>query len=441
MIAGIDNVLDAGTAAAFDIPHTPALGALRVARGTVHGRPVALVAIDRGAKRGAIGVKEARAVAAVFELLTTRPVPLVLLLESSGARMDMGLEMLAAFRRLVAAALAAQQRGVQSVAVVRSICYGGASMLAYLAQRRILTAVSRIAMSGPAVIAAMAGKDALDPDDAADVQALLGGGARAQLIEHDRFCIEDAQALRSALAGCLDELQAPGVDALARKHRALFERLGRFDIEPPRSPTPSPPWLKGRMDALFAEGFETAFVLGAQVELGVLVRGVRLRNKREITITGIVGGAPLSAAASWMLAESIITSARARPERPIVILYDSPGHAATRADEAVLLSDYLVHLAQTVQWAEQQGIAVSVWILGEASGGGYVTLTAACRSVVALPGADIRVLPRSAIASVIGDAPADEDDGPGRWLQLGLVDCVLQSDALTEAAVRAAGLP
>jgi hypothetical protein len=141
-----------------------------------------------------------------------------------------------------------------------------------------------------------------------------------------------------------------------------------------------------------------------------------------------------------MLAESIITSARTRPERPIVILYDSPGHAATREDESVLLSDYLVHLAQTVQWAAKQGIVVSVWILGEASGGGYVTLTAACRSVLALAGADIRVLPTSAIASVIGAAPAQEDHGRGRWLQLGLVDCLLQSDALTDEAARAAGL-
>ena len=67
------------------------------------------------------------------------------------------------------------------------------------------------------------------------------------------------------------------------------------------------------------------------------------------------GGAPLGAAPSWMLAESIITSVRTRSERPIVILCDSPGHAATRADERVLLSEYLVHLAQTVQWATEQG--------------------------------------------------------------------------------------
>ena len=432
MIDGFADLLDPGTAAPFRFSHAVPLGALRVARASVHGRAVAVIAIDQGGKRGAIGITEADALAAVFDALVAQPVPLVLLLDSSGARMDMGLVMLAAFRRLLAVALRARQRGVQSIAVVRSICYGGASMLAYIAQRRICTATSRIAMSGPAVIASLEAKEGVDCGDM-DVEALLAGSARARLIEHDRLCADDADALRSVLAECLDRLQEPAADALAQRHRALFDRLGRFDVDLPRSPSPSPPWLKQRMDALLGAGFEA--ILGAG-----LVRGVRLRGGREITITGIVGGAPLGAAPSWMLAESIITSVRTRPERPIVILCDSPGHAATRADERVLLSEYLVHLAQTVQWATEQGVAVSVWILGEASGGGYVTLTAACRSVLALPRADIRVLPRTVIASVIGGT-AQDDREPERWLQLGLVDHVLQSDALTDAAARGAGLP
>ena len=427
---GIARLLDPRSSVPFDLDRP--LGALRVARGSIHGRAAVIVAIDPGSKRGAIGVAEARALAAVLETLLGESLPLVFVLSSSGARIDMGLEMLAAFRELLAVALHARERGVRSIAVVRSICYGGASMLACLAERRIFTASSRIAMSGPAVIAATAGRSELDPDDAADVEALIGGAARAQLNAGDRLCPDDDGALRAALADCLDASTATPA-SLADKHRALFERLGRQGIELPRSPRPSLPQLKRRMDALLPEGFET--ILGAG-----LVRGVRLRGGREITVTGIVAGAPLTAAASWMLAESIITSVRTRPERPIVILYDSPGHAMARADEAALLSDYLVHLARTVQWAVEQGVTVCVWILGEASGGGYVTLTAACRSVLALPGADIRVLPQSAAASVVGDA-RKEDGNPQRWLQLGLIDHVQDTDRLTEDLARAVGLP
>ena len=64
----------------------------------------------------------------------------------------------------------------------------------------------------------------------------------------------------------------------------------------------------------------------------------QLRNAAE-------NKAALSAVASWMLAESTVTSVRARPERPIVILYASFDPTATRADETALLSEYLLHLA------------------------------------------------------------------------------------------------
>ena len=430
----IESLLDQGTAAAFEFSPDRPPGALKVMSGALRGRAVVIAAITQAYKRGAIGISEARALAAVFDALALAPRPLVLLLDSSGARVDQGLEMLAAFRSLLASVLRARSRGLPFIAVVGSNCYGGASMLAYLAERRILRTASRIAMSGPQVIAAVAGRSELDPGDAERVEALLGGAARARLVTGDVLSEGPAEELRAALCSWLDEARAAGDLSVAEKHRSLFERLTRHGIELARSPTPAPPELKRRMDALLADGFEA--VIGPGV-----VRGVRLKRGREITITGIVGGAPLGAVTSWMLAESIITSVRTRPERPIVILYDSPGHATTAVDEEVLLSDYLVHLAQTVQWAVVQGVIVSVWILGEASGGGYVTLTAACASVLALPGASLRVLPRTAIESVVSGGCDDEEGGSQRWLQLALIDHALESDVLTEDAARAVGLP
>jgi acetyl-CoA carboxylase carboxyltransferase component len=428
----IGSLLDPSSIAPLDFPSSANRGALLVATGAVLGRPVVVTAFARELKRGAIGVEEAAALEGVFEQVRTRSVPLVLLLDSSGARIDQGLEILAAFRRLLGAALRARFAGVRAIAVVRSNCYGGASMLAYLAERRIFTAASRIGMSGPSVIAAAANPGELDPSDAAAIEALLGGASRARLIATDLLCAERWETLRETLAKCLSEPPCGGPSFSAEKHRALFERLGHLGIDLPRSPRPAPPEIKQRIDSLLGEGFET--ILGAG-----LVRGVRLRAGREITITGVVQGAPLTAVASWMLAESIITSVRARPERPIVILYDSPGHAATRVDESALLSDYLVHLAQTVLWAEEQGVRVSVWLMGDASGGGYVALTAACRHVLALPGARIRVLPEAAVASVLR-AEAGDTGGPARWLELGLVDQVLQEDTLPEDVVWTAGL-
>jgi hypothetical protein len=410
-----------------------AASALYAAAGEILGRPAIVAAIDPGRARGAIGVDECRALSALIEHTRSANRTLVLVLESSGARMDQGLEVLAAFRRLLRAILEARRRGLRMVAIVGRACYGGASMLACLADRRIFAADSRMGMSGPGVMASLAGERELNADDPAAVEALFGGCGRSALIPGDPLCEPTAQALRQAVADALRAMGAPDETALAARHRRLLERLRARAIEIPRNPRPASAELKQRMDALFAGGFES--VLGDGI-----VRGVRMCNGREMTVTGIVGAAPLTAIASWMLAESIITSVSARPQRPIIILYDSPGHAATRFDECVLLSEYLVHLAQTIQWAETAGVAVSIWVLGEASGGGYVTLTAACRAVIALPGADVRVLPQAAVDSVLGARPA-EDRTPERWRSLGLVDWVIDGTRLPDALVRATGLP
>ena len=69
MIDGFADLLDPGTAAPFRFSHAVPLGALRVARASVHGRAVAVIAIDQGGKRGAIGITEADALAAVFDAL------------------------------------------------------------------------------------------------------------------------------------------------------------------------------------------------------------------------------------------------------------------------------------------------------------------------------------------------------------------------------------
>ena len=428
----VAELLDPGSACPLPLVGAESVGALRVFVGAVRERSVVVVALESGHARGAMGVAEVNALVRVLDFVRTKGAPLVLALESSGARIDQGLEVLAAFRRVLTAALNARVTGVQMVAVVRSICYGGASMLAFIAGRRLFTPGARLGMSGPGVIAAMSGALELDPRNADATEALFGGAARAALNAADLLCADEPQVLCTTLAACLGDTARHGSLDIAARQRALYARLERFGVELPRSPRPAPPEIKRRLDALLPEGFET--LLGDGV-----VRGVRLHRGREVTITGLVQGAPLTAVATWMLAESIITSVRARPDRPIVILYDSVGHAATRLDESLLLSDYLVHLAQTIQWAGSERVAVSVWILGEASGGAYVTLTAACRSVFALTGAAVRVLPPAAVASVLSDGPVGHA-GPQRWLELGLIDKMLEADQMSDEAARAAGL-
>lgn len=410
-----------------------AAGSVIARRGTIGGQHAILAAIDPRVARGAIGTAEAGVLGTIFERAAARREPLVLVLDSAGARLDEGLAALGAFRRLYAVALAAKRDGVPLLAVIGTACFGGASMLACLAERRIYSARSRLGMSGPRIIDALSGRAELDARDPDAIGAVFGGIARARLHACDRVVGDDTQDLRAAIAEWLATREAARLPSFDVRHRVLRERIEKSGVQLPRSPRPAGALLRQRMAALLPEGFET--LIGAGV-----VRGVRMAAGREVTITGIVDGARLDAVAAWMIAESVVTSVRTRPERPIVMLYDSVGHAMTRADEALLLSEYLAHLAESILWARGHGVAVSTWIIGEASGGAYVALTAHAHRVLALPGTHMRVLPDAAVAQVLA-APGQGDPGDAAWGRYGLVDDTLRADALPAAVARAAGLP
>jgi len=422
-------LLDAGSAHAMAQWTAGAVAALS---GEVGGRPVLAAAVDSGVARGALGADEAAVLRDLAQSACARRLPLVLGLDSAGARLDQGIDALAAFRGLYRAMVAAKAAGVPIVALVGRNCFGGASMLACLAHRRIWRPDSLLGMSGPAIVAALDTDSALDARNRAAVAGLFGAPSRLVQDAAAGALADGPDATRRALLDALAQLPATVPWAFESEHRSLLSRLGASGIEIPRTPRPPDPALARRLGALFDGGFAT--VLGD----GVL-RGVQVRQGSEVSVAGVMGGAPITAAAAWMVAESIVTSVRARPDRAIVVFYDSPGHAMTRADEALTLSDYIAHLAEAVQWAALRGVPVTLAILGEASGGGYVALAAPASRVYALPGADVQVLPRVAVDRVIArGAPADGPE-PDRWVGLGIADAVLREDRWPEDAVRGSG--
>jgi len=401
------------------------------ASGTLGGRRVVAGAVDARVARGAIGTDEAAALEALYRMAHRERCALVLDLDSAGARIDQGIAVLAAFRRLFGAALQARHASVPMIAVVGPHCYGGASMLASLAEHRIYTAASRLGMSGPRIVQAYSGKTVFDASDPYAVETLFGGVARATLSNADRLCAADTR--RTALIDLLATAPQVGAVRFEADHAALFERLRQAGRDIPRNPRPAGARLKERLSGCLPQGFEA--LLGSGV-----VRGVRARAGQEATLTGLVDGAPLGAIEAWMIAESIITSVRARPDRPIVLLYDTLGHAATVEDEALLLSDYVTHLARSVLWARERGVTVSTWLFGEASGGAYVAFTAAADQVLAFPGSDLRILPQAAVLQVLGETLQPGVARAG-WRALGLVDAVLADDTMPPALAGAAGLP
>lgn len=190
--------------------------------------------------------------------------------------------------------------------------------------------------------------------------------------------------------------------ALRADHRVLEARLGGAGLQVPRSLRALEP--RPAFAAQFDDGFEAVFGAG-------VLRGVRERAGVEATLAG-VSGTSMTPPAAWLVAETILTSARQRPERPVVLVLDE-GCSSVGMDESPLLSEYLVHLARTLAWSRAQAVAVNVWIVGDVSAATYLACASAASRVVAFPAAEVRLL---------GVADADRARAAALGATGGLVD-------------------
>jgi hypothetical protein len=285
----------------------------------------------------------------------------------------------------------ARQDGTPLVLCLERMCLeDDPAHVGLLAVRRLLAAAIRAQEQGvPMLIFAGAGGDLVSTlltwSGGRRIEIAAGEGAASCRIDWLRE--QSSDFLRAEVA----------VPAFEDRHRSLLHRLRTAGVELPRTVRPNDalPGLAAQFDA----GFDSLVGPG-------ILRGVRVRGGREITLTGLVAGALMNPVAAWMLAESIITSIKARPERPIVLVLDSAGDADATVDESSLLSEYLAHLAQTVSWARSQMVALNAWIVGGAGAASFVACTAAAARVVAFSEAKLGLGPHSLAGGAHGAVTA-----------------------------------
>lgn len=404
----LDAVLDPGTRTEFSTAHRSA--AARVARGCIDGRPVLVAGTDASRSRGAIGVAEAALLSEALCSARSESSPIFLLLDSAGAKVDEGLVALGAFRRLYRAALLTRLAGVPMFALLGRACFGGASMLATLCNRRVYSERTLMGASGPAVIQALSGRDQLDAADSAAVKALMGGEARSKLGPHEMLAADELQSFRSVAL----ELAATSMTSdlnIQDRHNRLAMRLGaRAD------PTEQNEAID-RLQQLAPPGYRCT-------ARGDVVRAQSADAVGAPKFVGILSGGAIGASASWTLADELLEIHRAGNAEPIILVLDAIGQAATYHDEALLLSEYITHLALTAAWLAHQGHRVILWIPGEAAGAVYVAFAAPADSVSALPSAHLRILPQAAVTQIVGDTHVQESD-TRTWIDTGVVDALL----------------
>ena len=369
-------------------PSGTPVGNLTLGAGSVDARPVAVALLENRIASGSVGVAEARALAKAIDTARSEGRGLVMGIDSAGARVSQGLEALGAFRALYRSGLEAAVAGTPMAAVLGTFCYGGASMLAHLAPQRLFSPRTRLAMSGPAILASSAGMGATDEMFLAIAEAAMGPSSRMKASAANRVA-DDALDL----AAWLREALAPRGDPLTSarmRHEALATRL-------PPEPAPSQAEAVQRRDLerIYGGRYEAREAQG-------FLEGRGTRDGAEESFLGIVGSAPLGIGRAWRFADAAWRLADAPPKHVEVFL-DCASHAARLEDERAVQSEFIVDASLALAALAARGSRVGLTILGKAGGGVYVALAAPAARVATVHGADIQVLPGAAVAAILGE--------------------------------------
>jgi hypothetical protein len=369
------------------VPLGEPAGNVTVGRGTLDGKAVHAAMVENRTASGSLGVKESQKLGALFAIAASQKAPLVLSLDSAGAKVSEGLDALGAFRHLYRAGLECAFSGAPIAAVLGRNCYGGASMLAHLAARRLFSPHTQLAMSGPSILASAAGANVLDEMFRAMAQATISPAARAKASGLNSVWSE-----ADDMTAWLREALTPRGDAAGTLRERHVELQGRLPKGSARMPEP----VRRRDLEKIYSSYEAR-------ESDGIFEGRGTRGGREEAFLGVVGKSPLGITRAWQLADHAWRLLPAPPRRLEVFL-DCASHAGRLDDEKAVLSEFIVDMAFALHALAHRGTDVGLTVLGKAGGGVYVALAAPARRVTSVYGADIQVLPGAAVAAILGES-------------------------------------
>ena len=268
-------------------PMGEAVGNLTLGRGRVAGVAVHIALVENKIASGSLGQKECDKLASLFRIVATQKTPLLLYLDSAGARVSEGLPALGAFRHMYRAALDMAASGAPFIAMLGANCYGGASMLAALANERVFSDNTQLAMSGPTILAQSAGASAIDEVFRAIAEAAIGADARVKL----------SASNTKTWSRAVPEVAANTGSAWHQLHVELGERW-KNQNRPQSAFTLGEPHVREELKALYPDGYKV------EEEQGVLFGRAKV-GEEKIRLMGIVDRQPLTAQRAWALADRV----------------------------------------------------------------------------------------------------------------------------------------
>ncbi|GJM14390.1 MAG: hypothetical protein DHS20C12_27930 [Pseudohongiella sp.] len=337
--------------------------ALFTATATVAGASAYIVASDPIISRGALGVEETEAFLRAVQHAKAEGLPLILYIDSAGAKVSEGVVVQGALRKLVRELLDARSSGLRIFSVLGRNVFGGASFLGFSADARVYSSETRLAMTGPGVL--------IENNEASkeEIDDIVQSISRVKLSASD-FSLLDytpQHLLKQERLALNDEREL-------LKRRLVTHKL---------SATP------GRVSR---EGD----------------RCVRCEGEGNV-----------SAADALLHAETLDACAG-----PIELYMTWQAHSLSAADEAVLLSQYLMHLAKTMHRLVAAGTSITLHIEGHIAGGFYLAVAGPATRVVLHPNGSVRTLPKAALVTILkseAGLPEEEIDP----VAYGLVDACI----------------
>ncbi|HWW05261.1 hypothetical protein [Collimonas sp.] len=336
-------------------PASSSNSSLHCMTGTVDGRRVIAVATDPDCEKGVFGIAECADLRNAIGLARAGQLPLILLLDSAGARLYDGPPIQGALRSVMTELLDAGLDGLPIIALLGRNVFGGASMLAFAASHRCYAPDTLLAMSGPRVL------QAAGAIGRAEVIAAIDGSARC-----GSNCSSSEQLVEDSLRSYADALRqwlaagpvAQAASAIADERHSLEQRLR------------SNPRVAGKATAI---DFDSA------------------SNTLSCCGTALIGAAEVLH----------LASVAAAADGVLDLYLDCPGHSVQLGDERLLLSQYLVHLAKTLRQRVRAGAALHVRICGAISGGIYIAAAGAASTVDIAAGGSVSTLPQSSLDHIL----------------------------------------
>lgn len=218
-------------------PHLQALGVpvafddgVVIGRGALEASAVLIAAQEGGFMGGAVGEVHGAKIVGLLRLAQLERVPVVLLVESGGVRLQEANAGLIAVSEVMRAILTARTAGVTIVAAIGGQygCFGGMGIAAPCCNAIVMSEEGRLALSGPEVIETAHGVEEFDSRDRALVWRTVGGKHRYLLGDCSMVVDDDLAAFRAALAASITTAEPLNLETVEREQAVLSRRLETF---------------------------------------------------------------------------------------------------------------------------------------------------------------------------------------------------------------------